>query len=211
MAVLAIPTTADPYYAQKTRLDGRDFILHFSYNQREDRFYLALHDDEDAPILHGIKLVANWPLLRGYRWNTALPPGELFVASLIGNDPPGLNELGPGKRCQLIYRPFTAPPPAEGLTPWLIYMAFTIVPSGSYSGDEAFVALVVEKFQVKYAAARSLDPVEMASYAKALTLGGVLNATLAIGRSAGSLSSAVMTISSKAFAVFGEEQTTVAS
>lgn len=105
MAVLLIPTTPGaPYYQQKTRLDGRDYILHFAYNEREDRWYLSLHDEEDIAILRGLKLVANWPLLRHYRFDTRVPPGELMVIDLTGDGaPPGLNELGESLRCQLNY------------------------------------------------------------------------------------------------------------
>jgi hypothetical protein len=108
MAIVQIPTWPDPYYLQKVRLDGRDFVLHFAFNQREDRWSLDIHDDEDEPIVQGLKLLANWPLLRHYRWNESLPPGELIVMDLTGDGaPPGLDELGDGKRCQLIYQATT--------------------------------------------------------------------------------------------------------
>lgn len=105
MATLLIPTSPGvPYFTQKTRLDGRDFILKFSYNQREERYYLSIFDEQETPILMGLKLVAVWPLLRRYRANPALPPGELWVSDLTGNgEPPTLNELGEGKRCELTY------------------------------------------------------------------------------------------------------------
>jgi len=105
MAVLLIPTTPGvAYYQQKTRLDGRDYVLHFAYNEREDRTYLHLHDEEDVPILKGLKLITGVPLLRHYRFDTRVPPGELMVIDLSGvGEPPGLNELGEGLRCQLTY------------------------------------------------------------------------------------------------------------
>lgn len=107
MTTLTIPTTpGDPFYVQRTRLDDSDFVLHFSYNQRTERWYLSVHDDEDAPILSGLKLVANWPLLRHYHADTRVPPGELIVVDLTGDgSPPTLDELGPGRRCELIYQP----------------------------------------------------------------------------------------------------------
>jgi hypothetical protein len=109
MSILTIPTTlGEPYYTQTTRLDGRDYILHFAYNQRTDRWYLSLHDDENVPLIAGLKLVANWPLLRHYQWDERVPPGELTVADLTGDGtPPGLDDLGPGRRCELVYRPAT--------------------------------------------------------------------------------------------------------
>lgn len=105
MAALLIPTSpGTPYFTQKTRLDGRDFILKFSYNQREERYYLSIYDEQEEPLLMGLKLVANWPLLRRYRWNPALPPGEIWVMDLTGEGtPPTLDELGEGRRCELTY------------------------------------------------------------------------------------------------------------
>lgn len=105
MAVLTIPTTPGvPFYSQKTRLDGLDYILGFRYSQREDRWYLNISDSEEVPILTGIKLVSNWPLLQAYRYNTRVPPGELMAISLTTDaSPPGLNELGETLRVQLTY------------------------------------------------------------------------------------------------------------
>lgn len=109
MAVVLIPTTPGaPYHTQKTRLDGRDYVLQFAWNEREARWYLSLFDEEEQPLALGIKLVANWPLLRFYRFDPRVPPGELMVVDLTGDgSPPGLDELGAGKRCELTY--FTSP------------------------------------------------------------------------------------------------------
>jgi len=105
MATLTIPTTPGvPFYTQKTRLDGIDYILGFRHSQREDRWYLSIYDSEQNPILLGLKIVANWPLLQAYRFNTLVPPGEIMAQDLTTDEsPPGLNEMGAGKRVQLIY------------------------------------------------------------------------------------------------------------
>lgn len=104
MATLLIPTSSDPYYSQKVKLDGRDFVFRFSYNEREARWYLGILDDEETPLRLGLKLVANWELLQHYRADPRMPPGELWVMDLTeSNAPPTLNELGEGKRCELTY------------------------------------------------------------------------------------------------------------
>lgn len=105
MATLLIPTSAEPYYRQKTKLEGRDFILVFSYNQRVERWHLSIYDEEENPLRLGLKLVTNWPLLRRYHQDPRMPPGELMaVASDGSTEPPALDELGEGKRVQLLYR-----------------------------------------------------------------------------------------------------------
>lgn len=104
--VIAIPTTTGrPYYQQRTRLDGREYVLRFAWNQREARWYLTIADDEDTVLLAGRKLLSNWPLLRHYHAADArLPPGELMVVDLTGdNVPPGLDDLAIGARCELTY------------------------------------------------------------------------------------------------------------
>lgn len=104
-AVLLIETSSDfAFYTQRARLDDRDYVLHFSWNEREGRWYLGIHDIEDDPIVDSIKLVTNWPLLRYYHSDPRCPPGELMVQTLTSDDsPPGFDELGSDKRCQLNY------------------------------------------------------------------------------------------------------------
>lgn len=105
MAVLTVPTTPGvPFYSQKTRLDGVDYLLSFRYSQREDRWYLSIADSEELPILQGLKIVANWPLLYPHRYDPRVPPGELMAIDLTSDtSPPGLSEMGEGKRVQLTY------------------------------------------------------------------------------------------------------------
>lgn len=105
MALSVIPTVpGEPYYRQKTNLEGREYVLVFSFNERIARWYLSILDETEEPLLQGLKLVANWPLLRHYRYDTRLPPGELVVLTTDGStEPPSLDELGPGKRAELVY------------------------------------------------------------------------------------------------------------
>jgi hypothetical protein len=99
-----ITTQSAPYYRQRTRLDGRDYVLDFSYNEREERWYLSFYDEAETPLALGIKLVANYSLLYPYRYDPRMPPGELNVADLTGDgSPPTLLELGESKRCELLY------------------------------------------------------------------------------------------------------------
>lgn len=105
MATLTIPTTPGvPFYKQKTRLDGVDYVLGIRYSQREDRWYLSIYDSGESPILLGLKLVLNWPLLQAYRYDTRIPPGELMATGLTTDDsPPGLDEMAEDRRVQLTY------------------------------------------------------------------------------------------------------------
>jgi hypothetical protein len=100
MSLLRLPTTADPFYTFSADLDGTEFFFRMSYNSREDRWYLSVYTAEGSPIALSIKLVTNWPLLNRKAWDPRAPKGVLYVA---GVSPPGLNDLAPGARCQLVY------------------------------------------------------------------------------------------------------------
>jgi len=104
-AVLIKNSPGEPYHSIRTRLEGRDYILHFAYNQREARWYLSIHDDEDIALVQSIKLVTNWPLLRFYHHDPRVPPGDMMVIDQTNGDkaPPGLDDFGPGLRCELTY------------------------------------------------------------------------------------------------------------
>ncbi len=106
---LVIPTVQDaPYYTIRTRLEGRDYSLRFSWNERESRWYMGINSDDGVPLAIGIKLVSNWPLLRYYHFDTRLPPGEMMAIALgQDNAPPGFDELGIDRRVVLTYFPTT--------------------------------------------------------------------------------------------------------
>ena len=104
MSVQHIPTSSDPYYLQRTDLEGIGYVLQFDYSTRESCWYLSIFDIEGLALATGIKLVCNWPLT--YRiTNPGLPPGRFMVATKVASDdtPPGLEDLADGGRCELTY------------------------------------------------------------------------------------------------------------
>lgn len=108
MSTLLVPTFENPFYDQITSLEGTDYLLTFQYNQREECWYLSISNAAGVLQVAGLKLVQGWPLLGGRFAGREIPPGELIVMTNDESDdsPPGLTELGEGKRCELIY--FTA-------------------------------------------------------------------------------------------------------
>ncbi len=59
-------------------LDGIDYQLRFTYNQRDQHWYFDLSDVEGNIIRAGIKIVINFPLLRLLA-SFVRPPGELIA------------------------------------------------------------------------------------------------------------------------------------
>lgn len=119
--ILVVPTTsAFPDYTQRTSLDGREYILRFIFNEREQRWYLDFFDGDETPLVLSLKLVANWNLLRR-ETDERLPPGELYAVDLSGTSnedvptdagtatllqiarDPGRDDLGADGRVALMY------------------------------------------------------------------------------------------------------------
>lgn len=111
--MLIVPTSTTLLdYEQTTTLDGRDYRLQITYNQRADRWYLSIADQDGDPIASGIKLVAEMPLFRSVT-DERRPPGLLMCKDLEAAEPdfaagertfardPGREDLG--TRHQLWY------------------------------------------------------------------------------------------------------------
>ena len=65
MPVLEIPTQPSiPHYTQQTELDGKTYTFEFEYIERGDIWLLHLGDQDWKPLVNGIRLTPEWPLLR---------------------------------------------------------------------------------------------------------------------------------------------------
>jgi hypothetical protein len=105
MPAQIIPTSADPFCTQTTTLDGTPYVLTFAFNARAACFYLSLATLDGEPVASGLKLVCQWNLLLKCA-SPLRPPGMLLVVSNTNdNSTPGLGDLVPGGRCQLVYLP----------------------------------------------------------------------------------------------------------
>ncbi len=94
-----IPTTADQVlYQQVTTLDGRDYVMTFSLNLRDGRWYLDLADQDAVMIAPNIPLVINWDLLRRVL-DPRRPPGKLVCVDPTGKD----QDPGPSMAPTLLY------------------------------------------------------------------------------------------------------------
>jgi hypothetical protein len=105
--VLTIPTDDQglAFYRIRTDLDGVQYILYFSYNNREGCWYLSMYDINENALLEGLKLVCYSPMLDRFRYMDGLPPGEMMVISNTTDDtPPTFFDLVPETgRCGLYY------------------------------------------------------------------------------------------------------------
>jgi len=102
--VITIPTYSDPSYTISVVLTQRKYEFFFDYNGRDDRWRFGIGTESGDALVRNVKCVPNLPLLKRYP-DRRLPEGTLMIVYWFDQDdsPPGLNELGPDKRCQLIY------------------------------------------------------------------------------------------------------------
>jgi hypothetical protein len=92
------------HYRQSTPLDGQLFVFYLHFNERDQNWYLSVHDENDSPIrgLVGRKLVQNYGVtLRTYTDDR--PAGHLLVVSGSMDGDPGLRDLSKGTH--LVYMP----------------------------------------------------------------------------------------------------------
>lgn len=96
-----------PLYSERVTLDGKEYLLQFDWSDREQRWYLSISKADGTLIKTGVKVVANWPLLRKCV-DVNQPPGVLMAVDLSpnGGEPPSLDDFG--LRVKLLYFPVNA-------------------------------------------------------------------------------------------------------
>jgi hypothetical protein len=90
-------SNGNAHYRQVTPLDGRQYVLHFDFNTRDQNWYLSIHDENDNPISGcvGRKLVQNYPVVMRST-SPDRPAGALLTVSDSSDEDPGLLDLGDG-------------------------------------------------------------------------------------------------------------------
>lgn len=77
--VITIPIEPGrPHIEQEVDLDGVSYRMAFDWNSRAGAWYLTLWTADGTLVRAGVKLVANFPLLRKVR-HERRPPGELVA------------------------------------------------------------------------------------------------------------------------------------
>jgi hypothetical protein len=76
-------------------LDGDVFKLEFRYNDRDERYYLNVYDEDDALLAASVKVVKGHPLLK-HVVDERRPWGDFSVIDVGANAEPTLGNLGNG-------------------------------------------------------------------------------------------------------------------
>ena len=102
MALKRIPVRNDlPAYSMRIELSGEIFALNFRYNQRSTRWIMDILTEDETPILEGVLLRVDVPLLSQY-FDESLPEGDFIVLdrSNLGREP---NRDNFGDELELFY------------------------------------------------------------------------------------------------------------
>ncbi len=92
------------FQRQRMALDGAVYTIGLAWNQWASYWSFSLWDSEDSPIVLGIRIAVNWPLIRYYKFDPRCPPGEFIAHALTGDGAdPGFDDFGIGKRVELTY------------------------------------------------------------------------------------------------------------
>ena len=96
---------AVPLFTQSVTLEGKDLVLRFDYNGREDRWYLDVRDEAGELVVGAVKVRCGQDLLAKARARAVLE-GFLVALDLAGTPaspgaPPGYADLG--RRVRLFY------------------------------------------------------------------------------------------------------------
>lgn len=79
MALIKIPTRSDlPAFRERIELEGEIYTLAFRFNERMSKWALDILTEEEDPIVSGLLLLTNVPLLDSLTVE-GLPPGDLMA------------------------------------------------------------------------------------------------------------------------------------
>jgi hypothetical protein len=100
--MFALPLRPDlAHYRFRCALDGRTYTFEVRFNERDGAHRISVGTESGAPIVQGVRVVLEWPLLRRYR-DVRLFPGDLIAIDTASEGrEPGFGELG--DRVLLLY------------------------------------------------------------------------------------------------------------
>jgi hypothetical protein len=89
-----VARAGEPGISFTVELDGDVFRVALRYNDRDDRFYMSIYDEDDAPIAIGLKVVLDTPMMQ-HVVDARRPRGEFVAVDVAGSTTePNLTTLG---------------------------------------------------------------------------------------------------------------------
>lgn len=95
MKLIPLPGDSTPSFVQTVTLESVDYRLRFDWNDRSARWYFSILDSSDSPVVAGICMVTDTPLLNGTTTNQGRTPGDFMLYDSFGkSQEAGLADLG---------------------------------------------------------------------------------------------------------------------
>lgn len=99
--MLEIPFKQESCFEEQITLSGTIFLLKFTWNSLNEFWTMDIRDRDENPILLGIKIVPNYPLLYQYT-DIRLPLGEIVCLNIVKSPDP-IERFDIGQKFLMIY------------------------------------------------------------------------------------------------------------
>ena len=100
-----VARAGEPGITFTIELVGDVFGVALRYNDRDDRFYMIVFDEDDSPIAVGLKVVLDTPIMQ-HVVDARRPKGEFVAVDVAGStSEPNLTTLG--ARVDLLFVPWS--------------------------------------------------------------------------------------------------------
>lgn len=96
-----IPFKDPSSFVEQVTLSGTIFILMFNWNSLNEFWTMDIRNRDEEPIVLGIKIVPNYPLLAQYT-ETNLPLGEIVCQNIV-KSPDVIRRFDIGQNFLLVY------------------------------------------------------------------------------------------------------------
>ena len=84
MALYELPTRYDlPDYEYSIELDGEVYLLEYYFNQRDDRWFLSIKQEDGTYILAGLPVISGWLLTERFQMEEK-PAGDVLPMDFEG-------------------------------------------------------------------------------------------------------------------------------
>jgi hypothetical protein len=99
--MLIIPFKEPAQWQEQIELDGLNYIFVFTWNALNEFWTMDLYNRDEEPLVQGIKIVPNYPLLQAYTF-IGKPPGEIICQNVV-NAPQEIKRFDMAQKFQLVY------------------------------------------------------------------------------------------------------------
>jgi hypothetical protein len=99
--MLIIPFKEPSNWREQIELDQIIYILEFTWNALNEFWSMDIYSGNETPIILGIKIVPNYPLLAAFSAE-GQPPGQIICQNIVGA-PDTIGRFDMSQKFELVY------------------------------------------------------------------------------------------------------------